>query len=80
MKLKLQPQRRRYIIVCGFRICLFKEGESGEMRMRMKMKVGDVDVCCRGVGMEIGLRRVVIVSLLAVVVGEEEEAEFRLFL
>lgn len=54
-----------------------KAGEMGK-RMRMGMKVGDV--CCEGVGMEIGLRRVVIVSLLAVGSSREEEAEFRSFL
>lgn len=59
----------------------FEGKESGEMRMRMrmrkKMKVGDV--CYGGVGMEMGLRRVVIVSLLAVGSGreEEEDAEFK---
>lgn len=40
MKLKLQPQRRRYCLRISY--TLYKERESGEMRMgiRMRMKVG----------------------------------------
>lgn len=57
------------------------------MEMRMRMKVGDggrlCRRCCGGVGMEMGLRRVVIIPIIMPAVsssGEEEEAEFRLFL
>lgn len=41
------------------------------MRMRMKMEVGDV--CCGGVGMEMGLRRVVIVSVGSLSSSSREE-------
>lgn len=50
-----------------------------EMRMRIRIRIKVGDVCCRGVGMEMGLRRVVIVSLLAVGSSGEEEAEFKSF-
>lgn len=35
--------------------------------------------CCGGVGMEMGLRRVVIIPIIMPVVREEEEAEFESF-
>lgn len=56
----------------------FEGKESGEMRMRKRMKVEVGDVCCGGVGMEMGLRRVVTLLCLLLLLLEEEE-EFKSF-
>lgn len=60
----------------------FEGKESGEMRMRMRMKVEVGDIVGEelyGDRIEMGLRRVVIVSLLAVGSGREEEEEAEKF-